>query len=326
MFSKFKGTGKFFLKKKYIRYQNFYIFLKSHILKQKSVHLKLKVFIPSLTLKQNQIILFTKYSEGGTYIELRNTGSVPAIYKWKKMKEEWHYISEEDDIKQVASLILSDLMYMVELESPQLELDSATNMTLHYRKFKCLLKDLQDPINIKEILYDIIENLDLKAKRYKLHDQENFKDNTQSNLNEINHEILHKLNRISMQIIPQKIDDILNMEIEQSQEKFKENFNEIQDFFESQTLFVNRKFKAITSVTTFDMEKISDEECCVYHTLDYILGHLKLEDSYVISEPSSETCDLRNSVYFFEKCGLLAEEQKEMCALHIPAIRKGIFT
>ncbi|XP_065356796.1 uncharacterized protein LOC135951140 [Calliphora vicina] len=298
---------------------------------QKSVRLKLMVFVPKIYLKQNQVTLFTKNTEGGTYIELVNTGEIPAIYKWKKLKEECHYIRQEDDAQQVASMILSDLIHMLDLENINIEADSELNMTHRYQKFKCILKDLTDPINIKEILNEIIDNLDLINRRYKLCNQEPISplpecfeiENKFRNHIQNDSEIIQRFNRYSTDHIHSQIDDALNVEISQLQEEFNEKLDGIEDHFNSQTIFVNRKFTAISSTTSVAAGELSNEYTCVYHTLDHILSHLKLEDSYVLSLPSTETCDLRNSVYFFDKCGVLQANEKEMCALHIPAIRKG---
>lgn len=57
------------------------------------------MFVPEIIIKQNEVVLFTNNSEGGTFIELFNSGDIPAVYKWKKLKEEWHYISQVIFIK-----------------------------------------------------------------------------------------------------------------------------------------------------------------------------------------------------------------------------------
>ncbi|KAM7351072.1 uncharacterized protein ACRADG_004056 [Cochliomyia hominivorax] len=309
------------------RYDGFYdgtITCQANLRDQKSVSLKVFVFIPSISLKQTQITLFTKNAEGGTFIELTNSGEVPAIYKWKKLKEEWHYISQEDDTQQVASIILSDVIHTLDLETIEPP-NSSSNLTLHYQNYKCVLKDFPDPLNVKGIINEIIENLDLTAKRYKLCYKQIPTDTTNMECKlRKTEQILNNLNKYSSDCdIQQQIEDILIMEEEEFPNDFPDKYKEIENYFDSRTVFVNRKYAQTSSATTLLNEVVSNQETCVYHTLDDIIGHLKLDDSYTLTEPSSETCQLRNSVYFFVKCGLLAEKQREMCALHVPAIRKG---
>ncbi|KNC22402.1 hypothetical protein FF38_04659, partial [Lucilia cuprina] len=279
---------------------------------QKSVRLKLMVFIPKISIKQNQMTLFVQNVEGATYIELENTGEVPAIYKWKKLNEEWHYIKEDDDTQQVASMILTDLIQMLELENVDPDLDTEPNMTLRYQKYKCVLKPIKDPIEVKDILNEIMENLDLKGRRYKLCYQEDLTTANNPKTNDIH---------FSLQSIDHTQTDI---NVVKDIEQFNEETNEeLKDHLNSQTIYFNRKFEPTSSAASAIAEEISNENTCVYHTLDHVLDHLKLDDSNVLSLPSSETCDLKNSVYFFDKCGLLQKNQKEMCVLHIPPIRRG---
>lgn len=227
-------------------------------------------------------------------------------------------------------------MHMLELQTINPELDSETNISRRYQKFKCVLKEFYDPINVKEILYEIIENLDLNAKRYKLSSYQTLPplfncsiiDNKFRNAIKTNSKIINYLGtsytNSNAHLIQAQIDDVLNMEITQPQEHFEEKLKEIEDHFNLQTVYINRKFEASSNTLTYAAEKISSVETCVYYTFDDILGHLKLEDSYDnLSLRSSESCTLRNSVYFFEKCGLVQKNQREMCALHVPPIRKG---
>uniref|UniRef100_A0A1I8MUJ3 Uncharacterized protein n=1 Tax=Musca domestica TaxID=7370 RepID=A0A1I8MUJ3_MUSDO len=292
--------------------------------KQKSVNIKLNIFTPSLNIQHNNVTLFVKNAEGGTFIPVRNSGNVPAMYKWSKLQENWHYISEEDDSQQVADIIISDIIASLNLETIIFENDPEPNMTKRYQKLRCVLPKLEDPIGVRKILDDIINELDLTHKRYKLELLEPLPP-AEPRLSSSKMEILEKqlcLHELS----PDILENIIN-EPEKSgiahhdQEHIAEPISNKKNDTNSKTLYYNKNFCKVPSSSNL-LEQTSST-AYVYHTLDEILQHIKIEDSYTISEPSSETCDVKGRVYFFEKSGIVQGRETIMCALHIPPIRRG---
>ena len=206
---------------------------------------------------------------------------------------------------------------MLEIE-PDLALDSETNLTRRYQKYKCYLKEIDDPINIKSIIYDIIDNLDLTVRRYRLcvdeaerewecfNIRERFQSMDKGNTKESNTDI--------------QIRDALSLDLNEDI-----SYEWLEEHFYSDTLFLNRKFQATSITSTVPKSQHLKDEGCAFYTLEYVMNHLKLEDSYALSSPSSETCELVRSVYFFEKCGLLVENEKQYSAIHIPPIKRGMY-
>ncbi|XP_061398688.1 uncharacterized protein LOC133334406 [Musca vetustissima] len=288
--------------------------------KQKSVSIKLNIYTPTINIKQNNVILFVKNSEGGCYIPIHNAGNVPATYKWLKIQETWRYISEEDDHEQVADIIISDIINSLQLETIIFENDSEPNMTKRYKKLRCYLPKLNDPIGIRKILDDVINELDLTHKRYKFNLREP-PPPAEPKLSSSRSELLEDnkcLHELSPDVTENYIQDV---NVNQEQETILENLSKRQDADIPKTLYFNKTFSKIQSTT--NLPEQTSSRACVYHTLDAILNNVKLEDSYTISEPCIETCDPKGTVYFFEKCGTVQGQQMEMCALHIPPIRRG---
>lgn len=193
------------------------------------------------------------------------------------------------------------------LEPVNDELHSITNLTRRNKTYKSEHREIDYHIDIKNILYIIIDKLDLTDKRYKLCDDEMEKEG-------------NKYHRIEDRF--KKCIDNGNEEINtetQINEALSLQLAEEQTCELSDLLFENCKFDAVTSASAVQEKG----EPCSFYTLDYIINHLKLEDSHTLSSPRSEASELVKSVYFFEKCGLLLENDKQYCALHIPPIRKG---
>ncbi|XP_075147702.1 uncharacterized protein LOC142221779 [Haematobia irritans] len=294
---------------------------------QKSVNLKVQILVPSLSIKQTNVVIFAKEIEGGTYITLSNLGHVEAKYKWRKLEETWSYVSEFDDSQQLADIILSDIIETIDVEPIDFENDAEVNMTKRYQKYRCHFRELQDPLNIKGILHEIIDELDLMHKRYKLEwpkaeplppaeprISSNGKPVIAPKLLKESHINSHKKNIRGdlMEFGDSKFNESIDDNVTKSQHQ--ENHQN------SPLLFFNRNFNDDSA------SEISDNtstKTCVYHTMDQIFVNLKLEDSYYLSEPSSEACDPLRSVYFFQKSGILKENQMELCALHLPPVRKG---
>uniref|UniRef100_A0A1A9W0K3 Uncharacterized protein n=1 Tax=Glossina brevipalpis TaxID=37001 RepID=A0A1A9W0K3_9MUSC len=249
---------------------------------------------------------------------------------------------QEDDVKQTAELVLSDILHMLNIMPQNLEDDSETNLTLRFQKYRCLLKKMEyDPMDIKGIIYELIENLDLSHKRYKLDWNEPepplVKNDDSNEMHEhytIPEELqgetidekrnLQKLHMGSFQLSLEPLTTLIESSIESALEKdptsIEENIKFIEESLDGQMLFFNKRFEIEPSID--DLTDTS-KQACVFHTVDHILDNLKLEDSYTISQASTETCELTRSIYFLEKFGILAENQKEMCALHLPPVRKG---
>ncbi|KAL9924984.1 uncharacterized protein ACN2A1_010385 [Glossina fuscipes fuscipes] len=313
---------------------------------QKSVYLRVKIFSPELNLAYDDITLFSQNREAITYIPILNVKPLKAIYKWKKLHEEWHYIREEDDVEQTAELVLSDILLMLNILPQNLENDSEKNLTLRYQKYRCLLKKIEyDPMNIKGIVYELIENLDLSHKRYKLDwvepepplveerkDDEMPEhyilpedlqkptiDSEYENLQNL-HAYKGKLSLEPSMQLTTLIENTIDTALETDPSSIEANLKFVEKNLDGQVLFFNKRFDIEPSMGA---SAGTSKQTCVYQTVDHILDHLKLEDSYSISQPSTETCELARSIYFLEKFGMLAENQKEMCALHLPPVRKG---
>ncbi|KAI9584077.1 hypothetical protein GQX74_010412 [Glossina fuscipes] len=312
----------------------------------KSVYLRVKIFSPELNLAYDDITLFSQNREAITYIPILNVKPLKAIYKWKKLHEEWHYIREEDDVEQTAELVLSDILLMLNILPQNLENDSEKNLTLRYQKYRCLLKKIEyDPMNIKGIVYELIENLDLSHKRYKLDwvepepplveerkDDEMPEhyilpedlqkptiDSEYENLQNL-HAYKGKLSLEPSMQLTTLIENTIDTALETDPSSIEANLKFVEKNLDGQVLFFNKRFDIEPSMGA---SAGTSKQTCVYQTVDHILDHLKLEDSYSISQPSTETCELARSIYFLEKFGMLAENQKEMCALHLPPVRKG---
>lgn len=56
--------------------------------------IKVNIYTPELSIQQNKITLFANDRSGFMYITLTNVSNVSATYKWKKLSETWHYVSE----------------------------------------------------------------------------------------------------------------------------------------------------------------------------------------------------------------------------------------
>ncbi|XP_073825858.1 uncharacterized protein isoform X2 [Musca autumnalis] len=282
---------------------------------QKSVNIKLNIYTPTINMKHNNITLFVRNSEGGTYIPLYNPGTVAANYRWSKIEETWHYISDEDDSQQVADIIVTDIISNLHLEIIDFEDDSEPNMSKRYQKLRCFLPKLQDAIGIRNILDDIINELDLTHKRYKLDLVEPLppaEPRLSCNIYELleNNSNLHELS-------PNMVKDDTYEGKYLTKNSVEQNGNACI----SKTLYFNKKFSKVPS--TSNLPEQSSSRACAYHTLNEILANVKLEDSYTTSEPSIDTCNLKRTVYFFEKSGIVHGKQMEMCALHIPPVRRG---
>lgn len=235
---------------------------------------------------------------------------------------------------------------MLNILPQNLENDSEKNLTLRYQKYRCLLKKIEyDPMNIKGIVYELIENLDLSHKRYKLdwveleppfveqyedgempehytapeEMQKSMIDSEYENLQNL-HAHKGKLSLEPSMQLTTLIENTIDTALERDPTSIEENLKFIEKNLEGQVLFFNKRFDIEPSMgASADTSK----HTCVYQALDHILDHLKLEDSYTTSQPSTETCELTRSIYFLEKFGMLAENQKEMCALHLPPVKKG---
>uniref|UniRef100_A0A1A9VXN7 Uncharacterized protein n=1 Tax=Glossina austeni TaxID=7395 RepID=A0A1A9VXN7_GLOAU len=317
------------------------------ILSVKSVYLRVKIFSPELNLVHDDIILFSQNHEAITYVPILNVKPLKAIYKWKKLHEEWHYIREEDDAEQTAELVLSDILHMLNILPQDLENDSEKNLTLRYQKYRCLLKKIEyDPMNIKGIVYELIENLDLSHKRYKLDwvepeppfverecqdddmpEHYTTPEEMQTPMIDSEYENSQNLHahkgKLSLEPSIQLttlIENTIDTALERDPSSMEENLKFIEENLEGQVLFFNKRFEIEPPM---DASGDTSKQTCVYQAVDHILDHLKLEDSYTTSQPSTETCELTRSIYFLEKFGMLAENQKEMCALHLPPVKKG---
>lgn len=208
----------------------------------------------------------------------------------------------------MADIILSDILHDLDLDSINFEDNYCT------KNFKGVNNDFNDYIYVKDILYEIIENLDLLGRRYKLVYEETPSHDQCSRIhNKINEDYDFNFTGFQDSNVnnQQLIDDL---EISHKQEQFFKRFSDLEDNRNSHTLYVNRKF---------NISEPSSSDTCVYHTLNHVFGHLKLENSYEISQPSTYTCEPIKTVNFFEKFGILQKNQKKLCALHIPAIKRG---
>lgn len=126
------------------------------------------------------------------------------------------------------------------------------NLTECYQRYRCQLREQNDPCGITYIIDEILNNLDYEHRRYNIH---------------------------------------LNERVEASHSSLD------------------------------DLSKPYPQY--VMETLDLILNFLKIEDSYEVSEASSEDCQKRKTVNFYKKTGKLAAKQTAECLLHIPAVRSG---
>lgn len=61
---------------------------------QQSVYLKVVMLIPQIKINHTEVVLFCKYNEGVTFVPLHNIGPIAALYKWKKLTENWRYVKE----------------------------------------------------------------------------------------------------------------------------------------------------------------------------------------------------------------------------------------
>lgn len=200
-------------------------------------------------------------------------------------------------------------------------------MTKRYQKLRCVLPKLEDSIGVRKILDDIINELDLTYKRYKLDLLEPLPP-AEPRLSSSKTEILEQqlcLHELSPDILENVINEPeksgIDPQAHHGQEHIAGQISNRKYDTNSKTLYYNKNFSKVPSSS--NLLELTSSTACVYHTLDEILQHIKIEDSYTISEPSSETCDVKGSVYFFEKSGIVQGREIIMCALHIPPIRRG---
>ncbi|XP_036329834.1 uncharacterized protein LOC118741975 [Rhagoletis pomonella] len=135
---------------------------------QRSLQLKLIIRSPELRITQPDMIIFTRERETLTYVEVRNISCLDAQYKWKKVEEKTAYVADYDDTYKFSLDILSEIIRMLDIDDNDTDEDSIyqRNMTLRYQKYRCKLKQLEDPIGISTIIDELIDNLDLEHKRY----------------------------------------------------------------------------------------------------------------------------------------------------------------
>lgn len=191
--------------------------------------------------------------------------------------------TQEDDSQEFVNIIMSDIINTLDLEPICFENNSEPNVSKRYQQQRCFLRDREDSADVRGLLNEMIDNLDLTHKRYKFEWPES----------------------------PLPIESGMSY----SEESIHSDFEKDLDVHIKPQHFQEDKEDPNT-------ERRSSE-LCVHHTLDQIFGNLKLEDSYCIYEPSSDTCDPKRSVYFVEKSGELEVDEKRICALHTPPIPKG---
>lgn len=186
-------------------------------------------------------------------------------------------------------MLLSDIIQNLSLDNLNVEDDSEINLTKRYQKYKCFLKQLQDPLNIHEIVQEIIQNLDLMHKRYKLDYQE----------------LLPKEYCSVIDETSDNLESLENEEDDEEEQKVKLVLN------------ANADSKSDLAVS------YTSDKTCVYYTIDHVCKHLKLDDSFTVSPPSSEPCDDLNVIYFYEKSGVLQPNDEIWSILHLPPVRNG---
>lgn len=204
--------------------------------------------------------------------------------------------TQEDDSLEFVNIIMSDIIDTLDLETICFENNSEPNVSKRYQQQRCYLRDREDSADVRGLLNEMIDNLDLTHKRYKFEWPES----------------------------PLPIESGMSS----SEESIHSDFGKDLDVHINPQHFQEDKEDPNTNISNDQsfasiLTERRSSELCVHHTLDQIFGNLKLEDSYCISEPSSDTFDPKRSVYFVEKSGELEVDQKLICALHTPPIPKG---
>lgn len=251
------------------------------------------------------------------------------------------------------------MIRVLELFQINPEDDSETNMSLRYQKYKCLLPPLEDPIGVVDIINEVIDSLDLERRRYKLPNTENNNsdierieliddDNhvtyvpinrikSESNIKLIRRPQTYKpcftnVNRISLpyeineshiNILERIFDQVLT---ENSSEEVINDKPKLIKNSSLTTIMFNKKFNTTISyadIHTSTLQKRNSPTNNVKYLINQLLDHLKLEESYEISDPSSECCDKEHTIYFLNKSGTLNDQEKELCTVYLPPVKTG---
>lgn len=254
-------------------------------------------------------------------------------------------------------IVLSDILRTLDLFEINPEDDSETNLSVRYQKYRCLLPPLEDPAGVLDIIYEIIDGLDLMNRRYKLDyvdvpkampemdaielidDDNNI---TYVPLNRIDTHcelrtlfypktygecqaetqkisLPHKPEPDQRELFEKMIDEALTVQ-NSTMEVMAREYNSV-----SHNIAYNRKKKRNISYANFDdilaLKNTSSDN--VQYVMDHVLDHLKLDDSYTISEPSSDDCNMARTIHFVNKNGTIDEQDKELCEVYLPPVRVG---
>ncbi|XP_037957607.1 uncharacterized protein LOC119687388 isoform X2 [Teleopsis dalmanni] len=139
---------------------------------QKPLYLNVSIYYPFLNINNPNLVLFTMREERDVNVTLENGGCMDARYKWKKLSEDLRFVAALEDPDEIARQILSEILWKLELaddyDSDAINEECGRNLTCIYQKMRCVPHHIEDPINIRQIIDEIIDNLDLEAKRYKM--------------------------------------------------------------------------------------------------------------------------------------------------------------
>lgn len=221
---------------------------------------------------------------------------------------------------------------------------------------------MEDPVGVRDIINEVIDDLDLEKRRYKLElaeirdssdieTMELIDDNNDVTYVPINkipsdnnittffrprtyQQCVEDTNRISL---PHKLSEEYIKQLENvfdqaltegsSEEWDKDNKSKLIKNSSVTTIMFNKGFNTTSYADIYSLQnslpKKDSATNNVKHLIDHILEHIKLEDSYVISEPSSDTCNKEHSIYFLNKAGTINIQEKELCTVYLPPVKTG---
>lgn len=134
---------------------------------QKPLLLRLSVLVPELQILQPELILFDCGSPFNDSVEIINHGCSTANFRWKRIEVSENYIGNDEDPDDLVADVLSQILRTLEYNSDE------PNLTLRYKQTRCQSqKEMENGILILDIIDEIINDIDLKHRRFMINMQE----------------------------------------------------------------------------------------------------------------------------------------------------------